>query len=218
MVQGCRCRLAASGILRSCQACIGVRLFSVGPFLLTHCVHVLQHVCTAPLIPGQHNQILTRTSVRRSPNWPAVHKLSHHALFLYRKFDGLRETIRPASQDDSFDGIRGESCFELLQQDLVGCSTHPAKRLQEQPAQVTSVHTDVLAEKIQRRNAPGRCASRRVRKGPTSGRHNHPFPGCAWPSLRPAPPHRCDTVIGLLFAHALNGRLRYRTIYTRRTV
>ncbi|KRZ83360.1 hypothetical protein T08_15199 [Trichinella sp. T8] len=130
MVQGCRCRLAAGGVLRSWPA--------------------LAYGCSSLGLSCSHIACMC---------YSIVHKLSHHALFLYRKFDGLRETIRPASQDDSFDGIRRESCFELLQQDLVGCSTHPAKRLQEQPAQVTSVHTDVLAEKIQRRNAPGRCAS-----------------------------------------------------------
>ncbi|KRY08502.1 hypothetical protein T12_3279 [Trichinella patagoniensis] len=68
----------------------------------------------------------------------------------------------------------------------------------------------VFTEKIQRRNAPGRCASRRLRKGLTSGRHNHPFPGCAW--LRPAPPHRCDTN-NILSTHSMNDRrIRYLSL------
>ncbi|KRX19597.1 hypothetical protein T07_709 [Trichinella nelsoni] len=72
-------------------------------------------------------------------------ELSPNALFLGSKFDHLRETIRPASKYGSFDGVPGKSCFELLQHNLVGCSTHPGKRLRKQPAQVTSVHQDALA-------------------------------------------------------------------------
>ncbi|KRY20101.1 hypothetical protein T12_14587 [Trichinella patagoniensis] len=56
-------------------------------------------------------------------------ELSLDALFPGRNFHRLRETIRPASQDSSFDATRGECCYELLQQDLVSCTTQPRKRL-----------------------------------------------------------------------------------------
>ncbi|KRZ00600.1 hypothetical protein T11_4711 [Trichinella zimbabwensis] len=51
-------------------------------------------------------------------------ELCHHALFLGRKFDCLRD----------------ESCLKLLQQDFVGRSAHLGERLREEPAQVTSKH------------------------------------------------------------------------------
>ncbi|KRX13300.1 hypothetical protein T07_9364 [Trichinella nelsoni] len=44
-------------------------------------------------------------------------ELSPNALFLGSNFDRLRETIRSVLQDSSFDGVRGESSFELLQQE-----------------------------------------------------------------------------------------------------
>ncbi|KRZ66682.1 hypothetical protein T10_429 [Trichinella papuae] len=64
--------------------------------------------------------------------------------FLVQRLRLLRKAICPASQDGGFDGGRRESCFELVMQDLVGCSIHPKKRLQEQPEQMSSIPSDDL--------------------------------------------------------------------------
>ncbi|KRX12678.1 hypothetical protein T07_3145 [Trichinella nelsoni] len=48
--------------------------------------------------------------------------------------------VSPLQMHSSFDGVCGECCFKWLQQDLGGCTAQHGKRLQEQPARVTSIN------------------------------------------------------------------------------
>ncbi|KRY38246.1 hypothetical protein T01_4057 [Trichinella spiralis] len=99
---------------------------------------------------------------------------------------------------------------------------HSARETPSRTASANDQHTParfhpvaVSAGKTQRRTAPGRCVPRRLQTGPTSGRRNRPFPGRAWPSLRPAPPHLYGTVLGPLVAQGLYGRLGSTSPYVR---